>query len=986
VKHLCIPGVAAVLLCIGPPATAAEPENLAPKAAITSNSEFSGEFLAKFVADGHIPEAGGQQDRSQAWACQGRKHGRGGATITFTWPQPVTVAEIVYYGRTAMVPNENWKDWQLFLDGAEKPAQAGQLKSGHGPQRIALKAPASIRSFTLKFLSSYGGPNPGASEIQVYAVSPPDALLGKFAPSGGEAVESEALAARLREGGFGFTRLLVIHRHEMNPSHVYTYHCEGYRPGGALYVVDLKSGEQTKIVDSPNGQILDCELSYDATEVLFSWKQGGRPYGAQFDRCLPPDREPGHQYRVWRCKIDGSDLKPLTGTDSNNFNACWLPDGGIAFLSDRKPAFAYCFVTTSPTLYRMDRDGGNVVRLSANYLNDFTPSVLHDGRIIYSRWEYVDRPACPIQSLWTINPDGTGLSSFFGNRVLSPGTFMEARSLPGSDKIICSMVAHNGACRGAIGLIDRSRGVNAQDAIRNLTPEISIGRVDQGSGNTWPVPSGGPYESPQPIDHDYFLVSKRGTIIVRDYAGTEQATVLAPQEGMGWYCARPVRAIPKPLVRNSGLPTAAEPEPLATLFLQDVYKGLEPHVKRGEVKQLAVVQELEKSTFAPQASRSNSCIAAFGFQFPLVSCGATYAPKKLWGFARVEADGSASFKAPTGIPIYFLALDAEGRAVQRMRSFTHLMPGEKQGCIGCHAEREHASATPQLTAALAREPQALEPPEWGVTGFSFPHIVQPVLDRHCTKCHNPRGTDSVAGASVVGGTSPSRVPPKGIDLTGDRTDFFNVAYEHLARQGTWGERDVHMRGVGIASRSEGRNPYTSWIATINGTEYNVLMIQPKEWGSPASKLAEIIRSGHPDADGKPRVAVPDADRRRVFAWIDLNVPYYHTASSNYLENIGCRQVYPPALDKTLADVAKRRCADCHQGGKVPRKFYTRIENPQLNSFLLAPLARSAGGAEACGKAIFADASDPDYQAILRTFAPIRDLLKQNPRTDMAAVE
>ncbi len=158
-KHLCVPGALAALLCVGAPPMAASPENIAPKAAIASNSEFSGEFLAKFVADGKIPEADGQQDRSQAWACQGRKHGRGGATITFTWPEPVHVAEIVYYGRTAMVPNENWKDWQLFLDGADKPVQTGQLKSGHGPQRIALKAPATIRSFTLKFLSSYGGPN-----------------------------------------------------------------------------------------------------------------------------------------------------------------------------------------------------------------------------------------------------------------------------------------------------------------------------------------------------------------------------------------------------------------------------------------------------------------------------------------------------------------------------------------------------------------------------------------------------------------------------------------------------------------------------------------------------------------------------------------------------------------------------------------------------------------------------------------------------------
>src|SRR4030042_357313 len=143
-----------------------------------------------------------------------------------------------------------------------------------------------------------------------------------------------------------------------------------------------------------------------------------------------------NNYQIYRVNIDGTGLVQLTDAEHNNLDPCWLPDGGIAFTSDRKPAFAYCWVVTSPVLYRMDRDGKNQRRLSANYLMDFTPSVLADGRIIYTRWEYVDRPACPIQSLWAINPDGTGLSGFYGNRVISPGTFMQAQSIPGRQKAL----------------------------------------------------------------------------------------------------------------------------------------------------------------------------------------------------------------------------------------------------------------------------------------------------------------------------------------------------------------------------------------------------------------------------------------------------------------------------------------------------------------------------------------------------------------------
>ena len=192
----------------------------------------------------------------------------------------------------------------------------------------------------------------------------------------------------------------------------------------------------------------------------------------------------------------GRQLTQLTDHDSNNLNACWLPDDSIGFLSDRKPAFAYCWTSSTPILYRCDRDGSNVRRLSANYLNDFTPAVMEDGRIIYSRWEYVDRPAIPIQGLWSINPDGTGLAGFFGNRVLSPATFMESHEIPGTGKVLCVLTSHNGPCRGAIGVVDPALGANAQQAIGNLTPEVDIGLVDRGDGNH----IRGPYESPFPID------------------------------------------------------------------------------------------------------------------------------------------------------------------------------------------------------------------------------------------------------------------------------------------------------------------------------------------------------------------------------------------------------------------------------------------------------------------------------------------------------
>ena len=156
------------------------------------------------------------------------------------------------------------------------------------------------------------------------------------------------------------------------------------------------------------------------------------------------------------------------------------------------------------------------------------------------------------------------------------------------------------------------------------------------------------------------------------------------------------------------------------------------------------------------------------------------------------------------------------------------------------------------------------------------------------------------------------------------------------------------------------------------------------WGSPQSKLAKVVLSGHPDDEGKPRIQLDDKSRRRILAWIDLNVPYYGTSETAYPQNVGCRRIYPENLDKVLAEVAERRCSQCHENGKVPRRLWTRVTEPKYNDFLLAPLARSAGGSEKCKTAVFADTSDSDYQAILATFGPITEMLKQTPRMDMPA--
>lgn len=905
------------------------PENVARTAKVTADSEYSRSYAARFAADGKIPDELGTQDLNAAWAVVGRTHAKG-ATLTFEWKEPVRVRELLYFGRTAFDLQEVFSSCELFCDEASTPVATGAFEKRHGPQRLTLPEARTVKKLRLAF--KQGGGNPGAAEVMIFPEQVSQAEFEQLARS--EYVSdlsfsgpSKRMKAALREGAFGFDSLILIQRRPLNPTHVYTYHVEGLARGGGLYRLDLKEDCLTRLVDASEGVILDCQVSYDGRQILFSWK---RTMQAPFE--------------IWRINVDGTGLEKVVADPSNNMNVCWLPDGGIAFMSDRKPAFAYCWTSTSPVLYRADRDGKNPVRLSANYLTDFTPSLMADGRILFSRWEYVDRPAIPIQSLWAINPDGTLLAGVFGNRVLCPATFMEAKDIPGAPgKILCVMTSHNGPCRGAIGLLDLTQGGNAQEAIRNLTPDVRLGKVeDAGAGNGMR----GPYESPFPLDSRHFLVSKQGIVLLRDYDSTVDVALCLPQKGLGFYSPQPIRSRPLPkTLRPHRVEKSAEP--WADIVMHNVTIGLEGYVKPGEVKRLAIVQEMEKDIWADTSRRQ------FGFQFPVVSCGATYAPKRVWGFATVEADGSAHFLAPANVPIYFLPLDAEGRAVQRMRTFTHFMPGEKQSCIGCHADRNYVSPTVVTSGgrsiAASRPAEKLTPPSWGAEhGFSFSRIVQPILDNHCVKCHN--------------GAADAPKP----ELTGDRTDFFNVAYENLARlDSIAATKNTNHWGP---NRAKG-NPYTSWITTYNGCEANILEIQPKQWGSPVSKLANVVISGHPDAKGERKVKLSADEQLRLLMWIDLNVPFYGTSQSLQPDLPGCRRILPKNLDPTLKEIATRR------GFELPETFYVRLDHPEKNPFLAIPLARGD----------FKSKEDPDYQRILSCFENVQDELEKRIEVDYRKV-
>jgi cytochrome c553 len=150
------------------------PANLAMCAQVSATGKALRDV--RFAVDGHVPALCSQDDYYAAWAVRGAS----GQTVSFClkWDQPVEVAELLYYGRTAWSLQECWKDYELYLDGGAVPVAKGAFAAMQGPQRIQLDKPTRTGGLTLRFLTSHGGANPGASEVRVLSVpiaSPQDA-------------------------------------------------------------------------------------------------------------------------------------------------------------------------------------------------------------------------------------------------------------------------------------------------------------------------------------------------------------------------------------------------------------------------------------------------------------------------------------------------------------------------------------------------------------------------------------------------------------------------------------------------------------------------------------------------------------------------------------------------------------------------------------------------------------------------------------------
>lgn len=596
--------------------------------------------------------------------------------------------------------------------------------------------------------------------------------------------------------------------------------------GGGVYVLQ-KPGESFAVKDLiggrlPKGLYTTLALSYDAKTIYFAYAEADKPKGNVYS-----PQAGDRFFHIYAMDADGKNLRQITDGAVDDFDPCPLPDGGMAFMSTRRGGgFTRCNNGWEPimtyTLHRMDGDGKNIRTLSHHETNEWHPSVLHDGRIVYIRWDYVDRSAAHHHGLWITNPDGTGVMSLFGNYTKQINACYQPKAIPGSNKILFVAGAHHADVGGALVMLDPEKvrldeksGEDRFEALEVLTPEVCFPEAPDFPKSY--------FHAPWPLSEKYVLVGFSFDPLPRMGGETKDTTgiyywdrfgnleLLYRQEGIACMYPIPLTERAKPPVVPSMVNPDLQDE--GEFVLSDVKQSLFPLPSDRPIKQLRVFQVLPKSTHEvnnPRIGHANAESA-----------------RMLLGTVPVEADGSAYFRAPARKPLYFQAVDADGKAVQSMRSATYLQPGERRACVGCH-EQQGTAAPAKPLLAMKRPPSVLQPGPDGTRPFSYVRLVQPVLDRTCVKCH-----DGSAGE----GKSP-------LLLTGEATKQFTKSYESL-------------------------RPYLRWYEWGDASITQIVS-EPGRIGADESRLLKVLE----DATHKHQVKLSAEDRMRLVIWLDGNVPFY----------------------------------------------------------------------------------------------------------------
>ncbi|MCL2624267.1 MAG: hypothetical protein FWD31_11440, partial [Planctomycetaceae bacterium] len=554
------------------------------------------------------------------------------------------------------------------------------------------------------------------------------------------------------------------------------------------------------IIENPNDSFVgDICLNWDAKRALVTALAGDRTWQV-------------HELDL----ADGSlkQVTPSVAPDIDNAEGIYVPDGSVAFISTASMMGVPCVGGSDMvgTVYRLEPDGKTIRQLTFEQDQDWCPTMLHNGRIMYLRWEYVDLPHYFSRIMFHMNPDGTNQSEYYGSGSFWPNSLFYGKAVVGHDtKFVGIVSGHHGTARaGELVVFDPAQGRREADGVvqripgygKPVEPVIADELVD----DSWPK-----FLFPVSLDENYYLVSCKMTpespwaIYLVDT--WDNMLKIREEPGYGLFEPTPIieREVP-PVIAPRVSPDTDQ----AYVFITDIYEG--PGLKdvpRGAVKKLRV--------FAySYGYRGVGGHDVFGME----SC---WDGRRILGEAPVYEDGSAMFSIPANIPIAIQPLDEKGAALQLMRSWFVGMPGENVSCVGCH-ETQNSATPAKVTLASTSPMESLQPYFGPERPFSFEGEIQPILNRYCVGCHD--------------GTENNRPNFANTDMG---PELFSNSYHAL--------------------HGYVRRP---------GPESDMYMLQPMEYHATTSELFQMLEKGHYNVEVDPE------SMELFYCWADFNVPYFGT--------------------------------------------------------------------------------------------------------------
>ena len=663
----------------------------------------------------------------------------------------------------------------------------------------------------------------------------------------------------LRPSFYGYTEGLSCANFEKN-----------FEPDSALCLLEWKNGEPvvTELLVDDDGVFRDVDVSWDGTRILFAWKKNS-------------DKDDYHLYEMsWPDRT----VRQLTfGLSVADFEGRYLPNGDIIFSSTRGIGTTDCWTTETSNMHTCDKDGNYLRRLGYDQVVTCHPSVLENGNVIYTRWDYNDRGQVFPQALFAMNADGTKQTEYYGNNSWFPTVLNHARGIPGTDKVLAVLHGHHTWQAGELAVIDRSKGTQETQGVQVIAPSREATGETRGFSyerdeDGWIDPGKGPqniavdrygqdgnlHRHPYPLDERSFLVAMTPYMNARDEGKRRgirfhlywmdidgHRELLAYDPNVSSAHPIPLASRRQPHVRPSVVDHSV---PTGTYFMQDIYEG--PGLKgieRGTVKTLRVV-EIEYRTLKIGANHSGGRGGGAMSSSPISTGNGAWDVKKILGEATVHEDGSAMFKVPANTPVYFQAIDGNGSMVQTMRSWSTLMPNEMFSCVGCHEDKDYASPMTKTTLAMKAGPQDLVPFYGPTRGFSFLKEIQPILNAKCIGCHD--GNREEDGTVLMDLTD--KPVHDGFSKRTWATSYLNLT--HSTRGG---------RGEAGGNADDKR---LNWVSAQSVPS----MIPPYFRGSAQSKWFAMLKDGHPSSPEGSDAAGGKMTRHELdlfAAWIDLSVPF-----------------------------------------------------------------------------------------------------------------